>query len=189
VILELRQFCQYFMSDAKLTTRLVDEDLYRNLGLPRMLLEEDEQARQQICLQPWDLMELVRLTIGGLTVEHILPQEPSFNITAYGFSNDDEYEQHIHRFGNLILLEKSLNSSCDNHTVEEKMSSKNLYRTSSFASVKALAASHTGQVAGFQLTDIGSRGKILTALIAARWPVTKEINTMEPDSTRSSTMA
>ena len=69
------------------------------------------------------------------------------------------------------------------------MSSQNLYRTSSFASVKALAASHAGQVAGFQRTDIGSRGKTLTALIAARWPVTKEINTMEPDSTRSSTMA
>lgn len=189
VIFELRQFCQYFMPDALLTTRLVDEDLYRNLGLPRMLLEEDEQARQQICLQPLGLIELVRLTIGGLTVEHILPQEPSFNITAYGFSNDDEYEQHKHRFGNLILLEEPLNSSCNNRTVEEKMSSQNLYRTSSFASVKALAASHAGQVAGFQRTDIGSRGKTLTALIAARWPVTKEINTMEPDSTRSSTMA
>jgi hypothetical protein len=175
VVLKLRQFCQRFMPDALLTTGLIDEDLYRNPGLQRMLLEEDEQARQQINLLPWNVMELARLTIGGLTVEHILPQEPSFNITAYGFSSDEEYEQNKHKFGNLILLEGPLNSSCNNRTVEEKMSAPNLYRTSSFTSVKALAAGHAGQVAGFQRSDISTRGKTLSALVAARWPVEKEV--------------
>jgi hypothetical protein len=177
VVFELRQFCQRFMPDALLTTRLVDEDIYRNPGLTRMLLEEDEQARQHVNLQPLSLKELAQLTIAGLTVEHILPQEPSFNISAYGFSSEDAYEQHKHRLGNLILLEGPLNSSCNNRTVEEKMSAPNLYRTSGFTSVKALAASHAGQVAGFQQTDIDMRGNALSELIAARWPVTKEAGT------------
>jgi len=172
VVLELHQFCQRFMPDALLATRLVDEDLYRNLGLPRMLLEEDELARQALNLQPLGLMELVALTRGGLTVEHILPQEPGFNIKAYGFIGEEEYEQNKHRLGNLILLEGPLNSACNNRTAEDKMSAPNLYLTSGFSSVRALAARHAGQVAGFQRTAISTRGQTLSSMVAARWPIT-----------------
>lgn len=167
----LRWFCQSFMPDALMASGLVDENLYRNPGLQRMLLEVDEQARLALTLQPLDVNELAALFKQGLTVEHILPQEPSFDVVAYGFSDGDEFLQYKHCLGNLILLEGSLNSCCSNRTVEEKMSAENLYCASALTSVNALAAQHAGQAMGYRKTDVSSRGQALADLIAKRWPI------------------
>jgi Protein of unknown function DUF262/Protein of unknown function (DUF1524) len=167
---ELKDFCQRFMPDALMASRMVDEDLYRNPGAPRMLLEVDEQSRLALKQAPLEIVDLVALNKVGLTVEHILPQEPSFDVAAYGFVDADEYLQHKHRLGNLMLLEGPLNSACNNSTVENKMSAPNLYLASSLSSVKALAAQHAGQ-AGYSKVDVNNRGLALAHLIAKRWPL------------------
>lgn len=165
---QLRDFCQHFMPNALMAARITDEDLYRNPGVPRMLLEADELTRLQLGRTPLGIGELVALNRIGLTVEHILPQEPSFDVTAYGFLDNDEYLHYRHRLGNLILLEGPLNSACNNRTVEDKMSASNLYLASNLSSVKAVAAEHAGQ-AGFNKADLAKRGQALAPLIGARW--------------------
>ncbi|MDO8777984.1 MAG: DUF262 domain-containing HNH endonuclease family protein [Burkholderiaceae bacterium] len=167
VVAKLKEFCRRFMPDALMASRLVDEDLFRNPGLVRMLLEIDEQVRLALKLPLLDIPELAALNQIGLTVEHILPQEPSFDIKAYGFTDDDEYLHHKHRFGNLMLLEGPLNSACNNRTVEEKMSAPNLYRSSSLSSVSALVAGQTG----YQMSDLNTRSAALAVQIAAKWPI------------------
>ena len=167
---ELRDFCQHFMPDALMASRMVDEDLYRNLGAQRMLIEADEHARLVMKQAPLGIEALVELNKIGLTVEHILPQEPSFDIGAYGFANRDEYEQYRHRFGNLTLLEGPLNGACNNRTVEDKMSAPNLYLSSGLTSVKVLAAHHAGQ-SGFKKSDLEKRGQELSQFVATRWPL------------------
>lgn len=47
-----------------------------------------------------------------LQVEHIFSKEPNFDATAYGFTEDYDYEKN--RFGNLGLLEQSLNKGLGN---------------------------------------------------------------------------
>ncbi|KGX39717.1 GmrSD restriction endonuclease domain-containing protein [Burkholderia pseudomallei] len=60
-------------------------------------------------------------------------------------STGDDYK---HRLGNLLLLEGSINSACQNKTVENKVSSPSLYLSSGIKTVKALAATRSGASQG-----------------------------------------
>lgn len=116
------------------------------------------------------IADLVALAKVGLSVEHILPQEPNFNLEAYGFANNDEYVQHLHRLGNLMLLEQPINSACNNSTVEQKITAQNLYHASSLCTVGVLAAKHAHQ-RSYQKDDVNIRSKALAELVATRWPI------------------
>jgi len=171
VVTGLQQFCQRFMSDASLQLRLVEEDMYRNLGLTRMLLEEETLARAALSLPALDIAQLAEFNRINLTIEHILPQKPEFDVKAYGFGDGEAYEQQNHRIGNLVLLEKPLNSACNNRSVEDKMSDPDLYRSSKLKAVRALSAHHAGIGQGFNAQSIDVRSKALAALVAERWPI------------------
>ena len=171
VVLGLQSFCRKFMPDTLLTSRLVSEDLYRNMGLQRMLWEEEDQIRLSLQQPPADISELSRLNAAGLSVEHVLPQNPAFDIASYGFKDAEEFEEHKHRLGNLLLLESGLNSACKNSTVETKVTQPNLYAGSALVSVKALAASRSGKPLGYKLDNVESRSQLLAQLMLQRWPV------------------
>ena len=117
------------------------------------------------------MTELVALVEAGQTVEHILPQEPSFGIKAYGFSSAEAYENHVHRLGNLTLLESGLNSACNNKTVETKMSDERFYRASSYQMTRALAASCAERTPAFSRSDIDTRGADLARFCVKEWPL------------------
>ena len=107
----------------------------------------------------------------GQTVEHILPQEPSFGIRAYGFRSAEEYEDNIHRIGNLTLLESSLNSLCNNRSVEKKVSDERLYRISGYQMTQSLAAHSATRTPAFSLDDINARGTDLAKFCVQQWPL------------------
>ena len=176
VINSLQHFCDWGMPDAMMASRLSDEDMYRNAALPRMLLQEEAVARAVVDEPALGLHELVTLNRNGLTVEHILPQEPdnSFNINSYGFEGDADYLLHKHKLGNLVLLEGSINSACKDRTVEAKMTVANLYIASSLCAPKAVAAScaSNGRFDRLQLID---RSKRLSAVMVEHWPIRKPL--------------
>ncbi len=173
VTVALQNFCQHFMSDALMSSRLADEGLYRNPGLPRMLIQEEEKSRQAVGEVVMGLTELAVLNNGGLTAEHILPQDPenTFDIANYGFESADVYSQHMHRLGNLVLLEGTLNSACNNRTVEAKMTMPNLYMASQLCGVRALAAQFAGNTQHFDLSAIDQRSQRLAKLMVESWPI------------------
>lgn len=168
----LKGFCDWGMPDAMMASRLTDEDMYRNPALQRMLLQEESQVRVRVGEPELSLAELATLNRDGLTVEHILPQEPgnSFNTAAYAFSTSDEYLQQVHRLGNLVLLEGSINSACSNHTVESKVSHPNLYLSSSLSAVKAVAAACADN-SRFNKSRLLARSQNLSALVVEHWPI------------------
>lgn len=173
-IKELQNFCDWGMPDAMMASRLTDEDMYRNPALQRILLQEEAAARATVGEPELNLQELATLNQNGLTVEHILPQDPdnSFSIGSYGFDNAEDYLLHKHRLGNLVLLEGAINSACNNRTVEAKMTAPNLYMASSLCAVKAVAAACAGSKR-FDRTQLALRSKRLSAAIVDRWPVRK----------------
>ena len=59
--IRLRKFSQKFMPDALMASRLADEDLYRNPGLPIILLEAEERARKAVGQTDLKFIDLVRL--------------------------------------------------------------------------------------------------------------------------------
>ena len=119
---DLRRFIGKFMDNGLFESRMSQENLYRNPGLLRIFCAVEERQRFDLNKSEFSLTDLVALVKAGQTVEHILPQEPSFGIRAYGFRSVDEYKDNIHRIGNLTLLESTLNSSCSNQSVEKKVS-------------------------------------------------------------------
>jgi hypothetical protein len=84
----LIEFCHRFMPDTLIATRLVDLDIYRNPGLERMLLQVEELARLAVKVPALDLDALKHLNRDGLTVEHVMSQDPgdSFHVSHYGFA-------------------------------------------------------------------------------------------------------
>jgi uncharacterized protein with ParB-like and HNH nuclease domain len=172
---QLQSFCYKFMPDTMLAQRLIAEDMYRNVGISRMLWEEEDQLRGKLHLHPADIVELAVLNASGLSIEHILPQKPAFCVEYYGFDDPGQYEEYKHRIGNLLLLEGSLNSACQNKTVEEKVTSQSLYLSSAIKRVKALAATRNGAIQGYRRENIEERSKQLTMLFLNRWPLLKPV--------------
>lgn len=171
VVTDLLQFCKKFMPDGLLTSRLVSEDLYRNMGLQRLLWEEEDQARLSLQQQPADIAAMAALNAAGMSIEHVLPQQPAFDIASYGFTGLEEFEEHKHRLGNLLLLETGLNSACKNTTVEAKVTNPRLYADSALVSVGALAASRVGKPQGYSLNNIEARSVALADMMLLRWPM------------------
>jgi hypothetical protein len=169
----LISFCQRFMPSARFESRLAEDEMYRNPGLLRILLEAENDARESSRVEPLEIADLVELTTGGITIEHILSQEPSFGVRMYGFHSENSYEEHIHLLGNLAPLEKKLNSACNNNSAETKINEKKLYRSSTFLSVRGLAAKHTGKNPAYSKDAIYERGVELAQFAVKKWPLTK----------------
>lgn len=174
VVGRLKEFCEWGMPDAMMASRLVDEDVYRNPALVRMLLREEAYIRAQLDQPEHSLQELIELNKNGLTVEHILPQdyENSFNPEGYGFANGDEYYRFVHRLGNLVLLESSINSACRNQAAESKISNLRLYPSSSLAAVRAISAEcMDNDNTRFCVQWLLQRSRTLSDLFVSSWPI------------------
>lgn len=168
---ELLLFCERFMPDQLMQSRLVDEDIYRNPAVQRVLLQVELDKREAVGETALDLPALVKLVSDGLTVEHVLPQDPnnSFDVKAYGFAETIDYDLMKHRLGNLLLLEGGLNSACNNRTVETKVRAPNLYRASGLCSVRGVAADCAQPNVRFDRTMLASRSMAIASSTAQRW--------------------
>lgn len=77
----------------------LDNEIYNNGSVKYILSEYNGE-------------DLTYETYKDLQVEHIFSKEPNYDVTAYGFTEDYGYEKN--RFGNLGLLEQSLNKGLGN---------------------------------------------------------------------------
>ena len=161
----LRRFVVKFMDNGLFESRLSQDDLYRNPWLPRILLAKEEVERKKA----FALAELVEQAEEGRTIEHILPQEPSFGVQKYGFSSRNAYADDIHRLGNLTLLESPLNGKCSNRSVEDKITEDDLYKKSRYDITKSLAARYADRTSTFTRSEIEERGDELAKFCVARW--------------------
>ncbi len=58
----------------------------------------------------------------SMSIEHIVPQNAIENgsLEQYGFKSDEEFNSLKHTFGNLLVLEKGLNSECSDKGLPQK---------------------------------------------------------------------
>jgi hypothetical protein len=168
---ELMNICQRFMPSEKFRSRL-NEDMYSNAGTLRILLAVEEGFRKS----PYSIEDLASLIRDGITIEHIIPQSPSFGIKAYGFHSEASYDENVHRIGNLLLLETKVNSACSNNSVEAKISTPTLYGRSGFQSVLVLAAEHAGKTPAYSRIAILDRSAEIANFAVDHWPVATTIN-------------
>lgn len=167
----LINFCQRFMPSARFEAKLANEEMFRNPGLPRILLEAEGAAREAAGQLRLEIADLALITTEGLTIEHILPQEASFGVRLYGFHSTESYLEHIHLLGNLAPLEKRINSACSNSSVEKKMTEPKLYRGSQFNLIKTLAAGGANNSPAYSKDALIERGEELARFAVKRWPL------------------
>jgi len=163
----LLAFIKYFAGDAVFRSNL-EQDIYKNPALNHILFEYNEELLGK---SGYDLQSLVRLNLESPTVEHIFPEEPTFDFPSRGFESEENYLAKIHKLGNLTLLEKWLNSRCWNKTVEEKVREPDLYMRSNFKITQKLLSDIQNKGGSFTSTDIDNRTKILVDFCLRRWPL------------------
>ncbi|WP_297498587.1 DUF262 domain-containing HNH endonuclease family protein [Ferrovum sp.] len=173
IAVRLINFCHRFMPSAKFKSRLAEDEMFRNPGCVRILLEAENAARAEAGEAALAIKDMVEINKASLTVEHILPQEPSFGIKLYKFHSEDAYLEHIHLIGNLLPLERRINSACSNSSAETKMRDKKLYKDSQFKLVQNLAAKNANANPAYSRDAILSRSSDLAKFAVKTWPLTK----------------
>ena len=98
-------------------------------------------------------------------IEHILSQTPTFEPSALGFDNKEDFIDFEHTIGNLTVLEKGLNSSVLNKNAIDKIDG---YSKSLFSMTKKLA-SEIDTYKGFTKINLQERTTLLGLYCSQRW--------------------
>lgn len=69
----------------------------------------------------FDVRQLRSISVKNPNIEHILSQTPTFDPSAFGFNDKEDFIDFEHTLGNLTLLEKGLNSSVQNRNAIDKI--------------------------------------------------------------------
>ncbi len=166
----LRQFVVNFMSDELLRSEL-SQDIYPNEALLHVLLRFDECVMKKHGDQPYDVGTLIGIVASEPTIEHVFPQSPTFAVSNYGFTSDDDYRRWNNRLGNLILLEKAINSRCQEKNVEEKVSHPDMYNRSAFPSTKEFRAICLTAGGTFTADECARRTSDIVDFCTLQWPL------------------
>ncbi len=135
--------------------------IYGNRALNHIFITYCEHLNSK----EFEIKELKELVGKTPNIEHILSQTPTFEPSALGFDNKEDFIDYEHNIGNLTVLEKGLNSSVQNKNAIDKIDG---YGRSLFSMTKKLGSSiYTSK--GFNKTDLKARTKVLADYCAERW--------------------
>jgi hypothetical protein len=165
----LRDIIKRFMSDAEFEARL-RLDVYRNQALVRVLVGLDEHLLRARGEKPYTLEALIERKKAEPTIEHVFSQEPRFDFPGHQFQSAEEYADRIHKFGNLLVLEKRLNSRCNNRTAEEKISGSDLYAESTFECVQQFRQDCLVE-GRFTVAELDKRTDAMVKFCLSEWPI------------------
>ncbi|MDG7030004.1 MAG: DUF262 domain-containing protein [Nitrososphaerota archaeon] len=151
----------------------MNENVYETNGSIRYVLEEfDDYARNQQHLPAQSLFDIRRLASREPTIDHILAQSGAFNIQGRGFQDDQDFLNSKDCLGNLALVEKTINSSAQGKTPEQKANETSLYFASEYQSTKGFSASLSARAATgglFGKREMQDRTQSLIQFCLMRW--------------------
>ncbi|MEI7988603.1 MAG: DUF262 domain-containing HNH endonuclease family protein [Chloroflexota bacterium] len=162
---KIRYFVQRFMGDDEFERHL--KTTYHNTPTVHMIIEFGEEVINQ---RAYNLSELQHFKKTQPTVEHIFPQQERFSFPNLEFDNVDEYKHLIQTIGNLTVLEKTLNSQCQNKIPDQKISG-GFYEKSSYEDAKRISAQVKNLGLPFTRNDIEKRTNQFVEFIKLRWKV------------------
>ncbi len=161
---EITSFVQRFMGDDEFTRYL--KNTFHNTPTAHLMIEYGEKLNKR----PYLITELQSMKFTQPTVEHIFPQQERFEFPNLGFKDVDDYKHMALTIGNLTILEKTLNSQCQNRTPDQKVSG-GYYERSLFEDARRISAQLKNTGMPFARDEIQKRTKILTDFCAQRWKV------------------
>lgn len=155
-------FNSHQISNDRFKDYLASGDYSKQTGLLRTLfIDYCERLGQKT----YTLAQLEKLMDSEPTIEHILSQTPKFKPKAFGFKDEEEFDEYKDRIGNLSILEKKINSAIKNSDLVDKMVG---YSKSTFK-MTALFATYFATTKTFKKSDLTNRGQSLVDDFAERW--------------------
>ena len=161
----LRNFVTWFMPDGTFQSSL-SQHMYHNGALTLFLVYIDEQ----VACSAFGHSELLQMVKDQITREHIIAQTPNWAISSQGFTDETDFNNHLHMFGNLTLLSKADNSRCQNLPPQTKMTAA-LYGRSSYAGTRQLVHEYGPKADIFTKADILKRTQTLTSAVIGKWAI------------------
>lgn len=159
-----------FMDDGRFESDLRG-NMYGNEALLHILLEHGEAWAREQGRPAHSVADLVRLMRTKPTIEHVFAQTPGFTFPSRGFATQEQYLVANDCLGNLCVLEKDLNSRCQNKTPEQKLEDVNLYKQSQFDTTRTLVAEVAASGAPFGAKCVDERTRRLAQFAKTRWPL------------------
>ena len=158
------------MEDSRFESSLL-EDMYSNEAVLHILIEAGEAWAQGQGQPGYTVADLKSFRLSLPTIEHVFSQTPTFGFPSRGFDTEEQYNQQNDKIGNLTVLEKDLNSRCQNKTPEQKLEDANLYKQSRFDITSRLVAEAAANGKGFCMKDVEERTRRMAQFAKARWPL------------------
>lgn len=161
-------YVKYFMNDDEFASRLKG-NFYGNQAQWHIFFELEDFLRVSDEKPKLDIGALKKLNESTPTIEHIYPQERPFSLPDRGFEDDEHYYGKNHKLGNLLVVEKSINSTCKNHLPDKKITDSKMFMSSQFELTRRFAAelNNTGGV--FNAENIDRRTEDLASFCLKRW--------------------
>ena len=156
-------FNSYQISDDRFKDYLSSYDYSKNTGLLRLIfIDYCERLKKKT----FTIEELKKIMQEDPTIEHILSQSPRFKPKAFGFKNDEDFENEKNLIGNLTILEKKINSSIQNIDLAEKHKG---YSTSRFKMTNLIGTTLAANGGNFKKADMHARAQDLIGNFVIRW--------------------
>ena len=159
-----------FPRDREFRDAFENKNMYLEFKPPmlRYILYAYERARTKDLVPP-----------DGVTIEHILPQEPKEWQQHLMEIHDDEYFEHTHRIGNLTLTK--MNSEASNAPFADK---KQVYDKSGYAITREIA-----KLSDWNSAEIKKRSSAMADEALMLWPLPQEYNQEEVSSWETTSMS
>lgn len=151
------------ITDDRFKDFLKNYDYYKSTGLLRTLFIDH---CEHLSGRQYSLDQLKRIMNDDPTIEHILSQTPDFKPRAFGFKNNEEFEEHMNLIGNLTLLEKKLNSGIKNGDLSQKSIG---YSKSKFRMTSEIGTQLSATNNGFKKDALKKRNEELVNTFSNRW--------------------
>jgi len=169
IVSRIKDKALYYVSELDLINELSNENFYNRHSSQdiRYIFYHYESMLREKEGEPSSL-NLEEILSETYTIEHILAKDLRKEHRPEDLKDDEEFEKHIHRLGNLVLCSRSWNSRYGNKPFEEKKKCKgekySCYQKSSFKCQQKLAEFET-----FSKTEIDKRQQELIKWIKERW--------------------
>ena len=160
---------RWFMDDLPFEVNL-GRDMYKsNEGILHILMEMGEAWAIASGGKGHSVQELMSYMRTKPTIEHVFAQSPTFEFPSRGFGTREDYFRVNNCLGNLCVLEKDINSRCQDKTSEQKLQEPNLYKQSQFDVTKALVAEVAACGGSFVAASVDERTRRMVAFVKERW--------------------
>ncbi len=166
----LAEIVTRFMDDGRFESDLRG-NMYGNEALLHILMEHGEAWACDQGKPSLTVDDLIALKRTKPTIEHVFAQTPGFTLPGRGFATQDQYLMMNDCLGNLTVLEREINSRCQNKTPEQKLDDANLFKASKFDVSRALVAEVAASGSAFDAKCVEDRTRRLADFAKQRWPL------------------